>query len=66
MRYVTLVFDWLVMRYSFLVQTPVKVGAKKSLLSFSSRRSGSVQIPKSDSLAPAPGRSLREIEIDDL
>lgn len=48
------------------MHTPVKVGAKYNLPSFSNLRSGSVQIPTRFNLAPEPGKSFKEIEMEDL
>jgi hypothetical protein len=50
----------------FLVQTPVKVGAKNILPLFYNFSSGSVHIPVRASVRFAPGRSLREMFRDDL
>ena len=66
MRYVTLVLDIFSMTKVFFVQTPVKVGAKNIFPSFSNFNSGSVQIPVSDSLVVAPGKSFKAIDNDDL
>lgn len=50
----------------FLVQTPVKVGAKYIFPSFSNLSSGSVQIPVRDNLVVAAGKSFSEIDSDVL